>query len=425
MRDAGESSGAAARFGTRARWGLAVGGVLLVLAVALLSRDEETAPATPREPSPSDALAMEVTRDARASSPPPVPVLEPLAPIGDALSAALREERVTVASGVVVTRIDQDRPWVCAGEPMGMAAHVGGESVPGAVSRWVWLTPGGAELHPGPKLEWRAPDRAGRYVVRYQVCKDLGGRRVGVLAERDVTIDVRECGAGERQADEPLRIEVAQRRNGAFTFRALYQGREPIQSYAWDFGDGTTASTREAQVEHAYSLEQLAPHEIKSFTVKLQAHRAGKIPLEATAFALTRAPPPDDEPSPVEVGVSRWRPLPDGEGWRSDVVIRNATPSDIIWERHERVTVRWDGQADSVTRPWHEVVSVDEALGLGGFRGHVTVSPSEVPPEVKQLLDTLYGTDGTGQEVVVSWSPYKSEAPPQPLPPQPPPPPKK
>jgi hypothetical protein len=340
----------------------------------------------------------------------------PERPVEDALSAALHEERVSVPSGVVVARIDQDRAWVCAGEPLGLSAHVGGASEPGTVSRWVWLTPGGgAELQPGPELKWRAPASAGRYLVRFQVCRDLGGRRVGVLAERDVALDVRACGAGETQAQEPLRIDLAQLRQGAFAFRAVYQGRAPIASYAWDFGDGTTATTAEPRVEHAYAVEQLGPNELKSFTVKLQALPAGGKPLEATTFAPTRGQPPSEEPPPVELTISRWRPRPDGSGWRSDVVVSNSTAGDLTWERLERTLVSWDGSVDTTTRPWGRVVHVDEDLGQGSFRGHVTVDPSESTPAVKQVLDALYGYDAAGQEVVVRWSPFKSEAPPQPL----------
>jgi hypothetical protein len=63
------------------------------------------------------------------------------------------------------------------------------------------------------------------------------------------------------------------------------------------------------------------------------------------------------------------------------------------------------------TRKWNEVIRVDEGLERGGFRGHVLVSPAEAAPGTKQILDFLYGYDTSGQEVVVSWSPFKSEPP--------------
>ncbi|QRO02781.1 PKD domain-containing protein [Archangium violaceum] len=329
------------------------------------------------------------------------------------LSAALHEERVSLASSVVVEGIDQDRPWVCAGESMGLSARLGGVPEPGAVQRWVWpVAGGGAELHPGPTLQWRAPKAAGRYFVRFQVCTDLGGRRVGVLAERDVEVEVRQCAEGEGQRDEPLRLGVVQRGQGTFAFEALYQGGERTVAFAWDFGDGTAATTTEPRVEHSYPLQGLEPQEVRSFTVRLQARLGRGGPLEATAFALVRGQPPSDVPPPVDLRVSRWRPLPEGEGWRSEVVVYAPDGSALTWERLERISLHWDGQADTVTRAWNEAIHVEEHLGHGGFRGYVTVSASEAPPDIKQILDFLYGRDAAGQEVVVSWSPFKREAPP-------------
>ncbi|WP_233261803.1 PKD domain-containing protein [Vitiosangium sp. GDMCC 1.1324] len=387
--------------------------VLLSFAVALWPRpDGETPPPAPRiaEPRPR---STEV-RPAAPPTPPPTPpprVPAPQATSGEALSAALHEERVSVASSVVVEGIDTDRPWVCAGESMSLSARLGGVPEPGAVYRWVWpVSGGGAELQPGPTLQWRAPETAGRYFVRFQVCTDLGGRRVGVLAERELEIDVRQCGDSDSQRNEPLRLSVAQRGQAAFEFQTFHTGPERVVSYAWDFGDGSTATTSEPRVEHTYSLQELGAQEVRSFTVRLQARLDRGGPLEATAFALARGQPPSEVPSPVELRVSRWRPLPEG-GWRSDVVVRAPGETDITWERLERISLHWDGQPDTVTRPWTEALHVDEVLEHGGFRGYVTVSASEASSDIKQLLDFLYGHDALGKEVVVSWSPFKREAP--------------
>lgn len=296
---------------------------------------------------------------------------------------------------------------------MGLSARLGGSREAGTLSRWVWLTAGGdAELHPGPTLRWRAPEAPGKYVVHFQVCKDLGGRRVGVLAERSVELEVRSCAAGERQAHEPLRLSVSQRGQGAFLFQALYQGNDRIDAYAWDFGDGTTATTAEPRVEHSYPLQNLGPHETRSFTVKLVARSSRGGPLVATAFVLTRGQPPNETPPPVDLEVSRWSAQPDG-GVRSELVV-TSVETDITWDRVERVTRYWDGGVDIDTRKWSEVVQVEEGLERGGFRGHVLLSPPEVGSGIKQILDFLYGYDPVGQEVVLSWSPYKSEAPAQP-----------
>lgn len=347
--------------------------------------------------------------------PAPVPTPGPSAEVGswEVLAAALREEMVALTSNVVVEAIERDRPWVCAGEPLGLAARLGGVTEPGALPRWIWLTErGSAELHPGSALQWKAPAVAGRYTVRFQVCKDLGGRRVGVLAERLVEIDVRACGPGERQEYEPLRLTVTQRRHGAFLFQAVSAEGERAEAYAWDFGDGATAMTDEPQVEHAYALQQLGPNETRSFTVRVSARSSRGAPLTATAFVLTRGAPPGGEPPPAELELSRWSAQPDGS-WRSELVVRDVT-TDITWERIERVIRYWDGGVDIHTRPWSEVIRVEEELERGGFRGHVLVSPREAGAGTKQILDFLYGTDTRGQEVVFSWSSYKSPAPPTP-----------
>jgi hypothetical protein len=97
-------------------------------------------------------------------------------------------------------------------------------------------------------------------------------------------------------------------------------------------------------------------------------------------------------------------------------VVRSPGEGNITWERLERVIVRWDGEVDISTRPWSEAIHLEEDLGSGGFRGHVTVSPAEVPAEVKQVLDFLYGRDAAGKEVRVPWSPFKREASPAPPP---------
>ncbi|WP_224245119.1 PKD domain-containing protein [Hyalangium gracile] len=350
---------------------------------------------------------------APVARPPPDSVATSERSSWEVLAAALHEEMVPLASSVVVEAIERDRPWVCQGEPTALSARLGGVPEPGAVYRWVWLTgPGSAELHPGPTVQWKAPETPGTYAVRFQVCRDLGGRRVGVLAERLVEIDVRPCGAGERQSQEPLRLTVTQRRQGTFLLQALSQTGARIDSYRWDFGDGTTGTTTEPRVEHSFPLQHLGPHDTRSFTVRVEAFVSQGPPLTAMAFVLTRGSPPNDEPSPVELEVSRWSAQPDG-GWRSDVVVRELSP-DITWDRVERVTRYWDGGVEVATRKWSEGLHVEERLEQGGFRGYTVVSPAESAPGIKQILDFLYGYDSAGQEVVISWSPYKSDAPPVP-----------
>ena len=397
----------------RLRRGLLAAALLVAVAVALWPRGqrEEPAVAPPVVPGlPAEAGSEPVAPVARPPGPAVAPAAVSLTSDREVLAAALHEEMVSLTSSVVIEAIERERDWVCAGEPLGLAARFGGTAEPGAVYRWVWLTAGGeAELHPGPALQWRAPEKAGRYVVRFQVCKDLGGRRVGVLAERVAEIEVRPCGPGERQEAEPLRLTVTQRGQGAFLFQALAREGERIEAYAWDFGDGEAATTREPRVEHTFPTRELGPQEVRSFTVKVKARSSGGGPLSATAFVLVRGQPPNEAPHPVELEVSRWSPQAEG-GFRSEVVARSALDT-ITWDRLERVTQFWDGGVDVSTRKWSEVIHVEEGLERGGFRGYVLVSPSEAAPGTKQILDFLYGHDSSGQEVVVSWSPFKSEPP--------------
>jgi hypothetical protein len=343
----------------------------------------------------------------------------------EALSEDLHEERVTLASDMVVEGVDTDRPWVCAGEPIHLLARVGGEQRSGAVYRWIWrAAEGGAELHPGVALAWTAPKAVGRYPVHFQVCQDLGGRRVGVLAERTVAVEVRRCGAAESQEAEPLRIGVVQRGHGSFTFQALYQGRESVAEYTWDFGDGASLNTGEPAAEHVYQIQDLGPEKVRSFPVKLRARLGGGETHEATAFALVRGQPlsKGEELPPVALEISRWRPRPEG-GWQSELSIRGqegegqsgtANGVDIQWDRVERILLHDDGHTDTRTHSIDEVIVIDERLGHGGFRGKVSVSAAEAGPDVRQIIDVLHGHDGAGKEVTVSWTPFKRD--PSPLP---------
>jgi hypothetical protein len=369
-------------------------------------------PGSASSPAERSPLPLEHPRSPPLAPAPPRAPVPPTGTSGDALAQALGEERVVLPSSVRVDRIEQDRAWVCAGEAMGLSAHLGGVPEPGAVFRWVWPTAEGrAELHPGPTLQWKAPPEAGTYPVRFQVCRDLGGRRVGVLAERELELDVRPCGAEAGQRQGPLRIGVTQQGPGTFTFQALYQGEEPISAYTWDVGDGSRSPTSGPRLAHTYELSGLGAQEPRSFTVKLQARLEHGRLLEATTFVLTRGQPAPSALPAAELQVSRWRPLAQGAGWRSDVVVRAPDGTDLAWERLERVSVPWEGEALIDSRAWRERVSVEEDLGHGGFRGHVTVSPAEAGPDIKQILDFLHGHDAAGQEVVVSWSPFKREPP--------------
>nr|WP_253899873.1 PKD domain-containing protein [Corallococcus carmarthensis] len=388
-------------------------GVFLALGVARVGSREDVPPAPPDTARvASEPVAPGPVLPGQSQTPPPERI--PPAATGEALSSALNEERVVLASSAVIEGIDTDRPWVCTGEAMTLSARVAGTPEPDAVMRWVW--PGaetGAELHPGARLPWRAPATPGRYFVRFQLCKDLGGRRVGVLAERVAAIDVRACGQDEGQA-RALRIEATQQGPSAFAFRAV--SPHPATTYAWDFGDGSSAATTEPTATHAYALPSPGEPDVRVLTVRLSARGDGG-ERTATAFVQLRGPPPSDTPPRARLQMERVVARTADEGWRSKVQVDVPEGSAVTWERVERLTVSWDDQVDVQTHPWRELITVEEDLGRGGFRGHVTVRLSDVRPEVKQISDVLHGRDTTGEEVSLSWSAFKAEpARPSPLP---------
>lgn len=372
--------------------------------------EPESRRSTPWVPVAPGASAVEPRTPIVSTSPAAV-VPMPANASGEALAAALNEERVVLASSTVIERLEMDRPWACAGGQVSLVGRVGGAPESGALYRWVW--PGSessAELHPGARLQWRAPAAPGISFVRFQVCKDLGGRRVGVLAEQVLRIEVRDCAGGsEREADR-LELSVTQRANGAFLFRAVPPESEALTGYAWDFGDGRTAVTSGPEVEHAYDTRSLASLDVRTFTVRLTAGRRAGTGLSATAFVGVRGQPSSDEPPRATLTMSRTSADP--EVWRSEVSVGVPEQGSVTWERVERLTLHWDDQVEVVTREWRQVITVEEELGRGGFRGFVEVRPSELAATVKQVVDILHGRDDSGAEVSLSWAAFKREAPP-------------
>jgi hypothetical protein len=346
------------------------------------------------------------------------PSRAPRAPAGGASASAplAGEEQVAIASGVVVEAIEQSRPWACAGVSLRLFGRVGGDREPGAIARWIWPGASGVELQPGETLLWRAPSAPGRYPVRFQVVKDLGGRRVGVLAERAHEIEVRACGAPD-DAEGPLRLRAERLPGGAFRFEAAYEGGEPPGEYLWYFDDDSPpAKTLEPRAEHAFATAGLGPNETRAFAARVVARSAGGPPLEATAFAVVRGKPAARDVPDVELDVGRFRPAPDG-GFQSTIALRVPAGSDVTWQRLERVVRGWGDDVRTVTLPWAEAVHIDERLERGGFRGEVRVGGDDAGPGVKQVHDTLYGRDAAGREIVASWTPFKRAAAPDGRPP--------
>lgn len=384
---------------------------VLLCGVALVGPTRDEGAPEPRGQRPSSPVALDAAKEEGVVA--PAVGREPLAvaPIpeavsGEALAAALGEERVVLASSTaVIERIEMDRPWVCAGGQVSLAARVGGTLEPGALFRWVW--PGqetGAELHPGVHLPWRAPATPGTAFVRFQVCKDLGGRRVGVLAEQVLRIEVRDC--ADAASREALEVAVIQRTNEAFLFRAISSEAEALTGYySWDFGDGRSTVSPGPEVEHVYDAK--TPDE-RTFTVRLTAGKRTGAPLSAMAFVRVRGQPPSDMRLPATLTLSRTSSS--AETWRSEVTVEVPEESTITWERVERMTLHWDDQVEVMTLDWRDAITVREERGRGAFQGSVEVRPGELAVTVKQVVDILHGRDATGTEVSLSWASFKRES---------------
>jgi hypothetical protein len=255
-------------------------------------------------------------------------------------------------------------------------------------------------------MAWPTPATPGVYRVHFQVCTDLGGRRIGVLASRALDIEVRAC-------DEPataVRVAVTQRGHGVYGFTAVVAdeaARAEIDAYVWDFGDGAQQATTVPEVEHTYAVAGLGAEDVAHFAVTVAAGRAGAAPLTGTAAVLVRGMPGAREPGPMLLDIGRWQHDPARNRWYSDIRVHVREDGPIVWERLERFTKYFDDRTERVDLDWREVIAVDESLAGGGFRGQVLVPDESVPPEVKQIIDVLHGRAPDGTEVTVSWTPFK------------------
>lgn len=387
-------------------WGLAAAGLALLI-VALFVWQRSRGPEAPGSAAPGrDGAIVPVPGDTHTAPPGERPGLAPSTTTSAELHAILGEEAVPVQSDVVIEAMEIEQPWVCAGEPVGLAAHVSGGG-PDAVQRWIWrTTEGTVALQPGSALAWPTPAAPGVYRVFFQVCTDLGGRRIGVLASRAFDIEVRAC-------DEPaaaVRIEVSQRGQGVYAFTAVVADEAAgagISDYVWDFGDGAQLTTTAPAAEHTYAVAELGAADVAHFAVTVAARRAGAEALTGTTAVLVRGMPGTRDPGPVLLELGRWQHEPARNRWRSDIHVQVRERGPIVWERLERFTRYFDDRTESANLDWREVIAVDEDLAGGGFRGQVLVPDESVPPEVKQIIDVLHGRASDGAEATVSWTPFK------------------
>jgi hypothetical protein len=391
-------------------WGLTAAALALLIValfVSMFVRQRSRGPEAPGSAAPGrDGAGLPpAPGDAPTEPPGERPALTPSPATSAELHAILGEEAVPVQSDVEIEALEIEQPWVCAGEPVGLAAHVSGGG-PEAVQRWIWRTPEGTvALQPGSALAWPTPAAPGVYRVFFQVCTDLGGRRIGVLASRALDVEVRAC-------DEPaaaVRIEVSQRGQGVFAFTAMVAdeaARAGIADYVWDFGDGAQLTTTAPSAEHTYAVAELGAEDVAHFAVTVAARRAGE-PLTGTTAVLVRGMPGTRDPGPALLALGRWQHDPARNRWTSDIQVQVRERGPIVWERLERFTKYFDDRTESATLDWREVIAVDESLASGGFRGQVLVPDENVPPEVKQIIDVLHGRASDGAEVTVSWTPFK------------------
>jgi hypothetical protein len=387
--------------------------VMLAVALLVLRGGDTDPPSASEEPVAGEKLAS--IAPPGLSGQPPFGGTSPPGDPGELLSrlefSLTNEELISIPGDVVIEEIDLDRPRVCAGEPAKMVGRVAGEDLGGAAYRWVWPTGGEPSIGAGRALTWQAPAEAGRYRIAFQVVQDLGDRRVGLLAQRVVDIEVVACEEGEGQEHEPLRLVVERLGGTTFGFRALAEPGVAPSRYEWSFGDGEEKTTTAAEVEHAYSIDDLGVYEAKEHVVAVKAVAADGTALRARSLVIVRGVP---RASPEEVPVMTERSagpiLDEAEGrWTHEVTVRARGDQQVEWERAERVTHTTDGQMHVDELDWRELVDVTRELEGGGFVGASSVVVADIGPDVERITDRLFGQTAKGEPVHVAWAVYRRD----------------
>lgn len=363
----------------------AIIGVLVSSRCGRCGNDSEQAPDVSARPNRHVATAT------------PAPVAVP-APVDDAaIAQLLGEELVPVASTVTIAELATDPARACAGRPVLLRSRLEGDAGQDRlVSRWIWATDERLSMQPGASARFTAP-APGRYPIRFQLVRSLGGARVGMLAERTLELDVIDCGSGPA----PLQV-TATVTGGRADLTAL--AAIPTQgSYAWDFGDGDRQITGGPTARHDYPILELRDREERTYQVTVEVAGADGTPLHATtAIALRGQVNP---PLPPAVVAELADPIWDDNGrrWHRRLAVDNHERPAIHWERGERHTQYDDDRVTSRNLAVAELLAITEQRQAGGFVATVTVIAAETGPGVRRITDRLYGRDAAGEEASLTW----------------------
>jgi hypothetical protein len=379
----------------RAAWVAAAVVAAVVLVVVLVARRGGRGDSGVDRSAPGD-------RPAAPSRVGPAPVPAGQAPVpavidDSVIAQVLDEELVAVTSGIRIAELAVDEPHPCAGRPVWLRARTEGDAGDGRlVSRWIWATGSRLSMQPGASVSFTAPG-AGTYPIRFQLVRALGGKRIGVLAERTLALPVVDCGSGPA----PLRVESTVA-GGRVDFTVL-AGVSTRGGFTWDFGDGQTHTTDGPTVRHDYPILELGAEEVRAYQVAVEVATADGASLRATTGVTLRgqASPPLPPAIAAELGDAVWDE--DARRWQRRIEVDNRARPAIVWERGERHSLHDDDRITTRTLTVAELLTIAEAREAGGFVATVTVTAAETTPGVRRITDRLHGRDASGEDATLTW----------------------
>lgn len=335
------------------------------------------------------------TRPAAPAAPAPIAV--PAAVEDAAIARLLGEELVPVTSTVTIAELATDQPQPCTGRPVLLRSRLAGDAgQERLVSRWIWATSERLSMQPGATARFTAP-APGRYPIRFQLVRSLGGARIGVLAERTLDLDVIDCGSGPA----PLQV-TSTVTGGRADFTAL--AAIPTQGgYTWDFGDGARQTSDGPTIRHDYPILELRDREERTYQVTVEVAGADSTSLRATTAVALRGQV--NPPLPPAIAAELGDPIWDEHDrrWRRPLTVDNRERPTITWERGERHTQYVDHRIASRNLTVAELLVITEQRQAGGFVATVAVTAAEAGPGVRRITDRLYGHDAAGEEASLTW----------------------